>query len=235
MSTIRTIGGHVAGLAWVAIKSFVGTLLVLTGAGIALAAIAYYFLADSTGWSILIGVVALFEAIAAGIFFGIKRATIMTLAHGLAKLRLGRSAVQLVFNKLIGVTEDDERDVGDRGGQVAQFVERLPLAQAEKKLSEAVQAVIRAPEKSWFRRHMQGILIRLVQRVTLTAFRKEGAIAGGVDLVKVRADLEDRVDAMLVDRLRSGLNLWTIGIIIGLPLVVAVEVGLVYFFVLANK
>ena len=105
---------------------------------------------------------------------------------------------------------------------------------ADLVVSDAVQAVIRAPEKSWFRRHLQGILIRLVQRVTLAAFRKEGE-AGGVDLVKVRADLEERVDGMLVDKLRRGLNRWTIGILLGLPLVVAVEVGLVYFFVLANQ
>lgn len=235
MPSLRTIGGHIAGLAWVAVKSFVGTLLVLTFAGFILAAIAYYFLADSFWWGIVVAVIAVCEGIATGIFFGSKRAIIMTLAHGLAKLRLGRSAVQLVFNRLLNVAEEEA--VGARGGQLAQIVERLPLAQAEKKLTDAVQAVVNAPPdgSGWFRRKVQGMLLNRVHKFTLARFREEGAAHGGVDVLKVRTELEDRVDDILVHKLRSGLNLWTIGIIIGLPLVVAVETALVYFLILASK
>lgn len=235
MPSLRTIGSHVAGLAWVAVKSFVGTVLVLTLAGFVLAAIAYYFLADSFWWGIVVAVIAVFEGIATGIFFGTKRAIIMTLAHGLAKLRLGRAAVQLVFNKLLNVSEEEE--VGERGGQLAQIVERLPLAQAEKKLTDAVQAIVAAPPdgSGWFRRKVQNVLLNRVHKYTLVRFREEGAAHGGVDVLKVRKELEDRVDDILVDKLRSGLNLWTIGIIIGLPLVVGAETALVYFFIIANK
>jgi hypothetical protein len=65
-----------------------------------------------------------------------------------------------------------------------------------------------------------------VRRYTLARFRQEGARYGGIDLLKLKDELEQTVDDALVQKVRSGLWLWTALVILGLPLVVAAQTGL---------
>jgi hypothetical protein len=67
------------------------------------------------------------------------------------------------------------------------------------------------------KRWLRGRLLRYVEALTLARFRKSGTEQDGVDLLEVRADLEDRLDAALVARLTRGLRLWTVLILVGLP------------------
>jgi hypothetical protein len=116
---VRAVGAVLAKLAWVALRSFVGTVCVLTVAGIALAVPAYLMLRDYAWWYAAIAVaVIMAEALATGCVLGAKRATVMAMAHGLGALRLGRWLVRLVFERMLGVAEDDTP--GERGGRVAQ-------------------------------------------------------------------------------------------------------------------
>ncbi|MBY0526369.1 MAG: hypothetical protein K2R98_23450 [Gemmataceae bacterium] len=232
MANLRSISKSLAGLVWVAVRSFVGTLLVLTLAGLVLAAASGVWLHEHIGWwSLLAGGIALTEAIAAGVFLGAKRAIFMALMHALRKLGLGRKVVQVVFARLLGVSAD--QDVGERGGTIAKTIERVPLAQAERKLTQTVNDLLNAPaeDAGWWRRKFQGILLRSVQKYTLARFRAEGAESGGVDLVKVQSELEDRIDDLILAKLRGGLNLWTLAVIIGLPLLVAAQTSIVYLLV----
>src|SRR5262249_4441616 len=138
-------------------------------------------------------------------------------------------AVRMVFERLLGAAEGG--DPGDRAGWVAPGAERLPLAQAEERLSHAVVTVRTAgPSAGVAGRvgdRIQERLLGLGQGVTLARFRAEGLGQGGVDVRKIRTDLEERVDSLLIDRLRKGLNLWTLLVVLGLPAVVFAQTWVV--------
>jgi hypothetical protein len=220
---VRDIGRHLASLAWVALRSFVGTMLVLTLAGFVLAGLSYYFVSENDwAYRVVAVALALIESVTVGFVLGAKRATVLTLAHGLGSLRLGRSLVHVVFERMLGVVAEDEP--GQHGGQIARGLERLPLAQADELLSGAVRrATGDAAQGGWLRRRIQGWLLEAVRTYTLARFREEGAKHGGVDLLKVKQELEETVDDTLVQKMRHGLWFWTALVSIGLPLVVAVQ------------
>jgi hypothetical protein len=128
----------------------------------------------------------------------------------------------------------DGEKVGERGTWAARQVECLPLAQAEQRLTEATRALIRAEPNGggpagWLRRWLERKLLAHVKRLTLASFREEGAQEGGVDLLKVQARLEATIDEQVIARLRGTSKLWITLVIIGLPLIVAVQT---YIFVL---
>ena len=226
MTDARALAGHLTALAWVAFRSFAGTLLVLILAGFVLAGGSYYFLSDTPLYAGIAAVVAMAESVAAGVLLGGKRAIVMALAHGLTTLHLGKSAVRLVFGRLLGVSAEGE--VGERGGAVAQTIERLPLAQAEKRLTEAISGltVESGGASGWFRRGLQRRLLGSVQKYTLARFREEGA-QRGVDLVKAQTELEGKMDTLLLGKLRAGMNLWTVLVVLGLPVAVAAQTFLI--------
>jgi hypothetical protein len=218
----RAVGRHVAGVSWVAVKSFAGTLALLTLAGCVLAGVSYFFLRDNPVYAAVGAVVAVVEGIVTGVVFGGKRAMVMSIAHGLGRLRLGQSLIQLVFDRILKITESET--MGERGGRIAQAAERVPLAQADEMLRTAVHGVTgETGQGGWLRRTIQGKLLALVQKYTLARFREEGAAHGGVDLLKVRTELEDTIDDKVVGKVRGGLKVWTILVIVGLPLAVAVQ------------
>jgi hypothetical protein len=222
MADLLAFGNGLARTALVAVRSFVGTLAVLTAAGVALAAVSYYFLRDHPVYALLAAALAVVEGVATGVVLGAKRALVMALAHALGALRLGRALVRLVFDRLLGVAEG--RAPGERGRRVARGIERLPLAQAEQLLARAVRLTAgEADAAGWWRRAIGARLLSLVQKYTLARFREEGARHGGVDLFKVREELEQQIDESLVEKVRGGLRLWTVLAIVGLPGAVAVQ------------
>jgi hypothetical protein len=220
---IRLVAGHVASLVWVAVRTFVVTLLLLTLAGIGLAGLSFFFLRGEH-WLYGVGavVLAVVEAVVLGVVLGGKRALVMALAHGLRSLRLGATLVRLLFERMLGVVEGEE--VGERGRRIVRGLERLPLAQADQLLSGAIRDVAGdGQEGGWLRRKIQARLLDLVGKYTLARFRQEGARHGGVDLVAVKEELEGTVDEMVVRKVLSGLRVWTWSVIVGLPVLVAVQ------------
>jgi len=219
---VRTLRGHLARTAWIGARSFLGTFLILTGAGVALAVVSYYFLRDHPWYGVIVAALAVVEGVGTGVVLGAKRAVVMAAAHALGTLRLGRALLRLTFEHLLGDVEG--REPGERGGRVARGLERLPLAQAERLLSRAVGAAAgEADTGGWLRRALQARLLSMVQRYTLARFREDGARHGGVDLLRVRDEVEERVDEALVEKVRGGLRLWTALVILGLPAVVAAQ------------
>jgi hypothetical protein len=221
MVDLRAIGGIVGGLLLVAVRSFVCTLLGLLALGVILAACSYFILAQRHPvYGVLAALVALLGCLAVGVVLGAKRAPVMALVHGLRKHRLGALSVRLIFERLLGVHA--EQAFGERGGVVARAVERLPLAQAEKRLDEAVTELLDAPAQGGglagrIRRRLQNILLRAVRKYTLARFREEDAQHGGIDLVRVQAEMGERIDGLLIGKLKRGINLWTGLILVGLP------------------
>ena len=224
---LRSAGGHLASLAWVAVRSFVGTVLVATAAGILLAGLSYLFVREfHWSYGVLAVVAALGESIALGIWLGGKRALAAALAYGLGVLRLGRSLVRLIFERMLSLR--DEGEPGERGGQIARGLERLPLAKADDLLMRAARAVTgEIGQGGWLRRKVQGRLLEAVRKYTLARFREEGAKRGGVDLLKMKDELEQTIDDSLVERVRGGLRIPTQLAMIGLPLVVALQTWLI--------
>jgi hypothetical protein len=214
-----------AGLALVALRSFVATVVVVGLAGIVLAAVSGYLLRDQPLYAWVAAVVALAESLAAGVVLGVKRGVILALVHGVRSLQLGRSAVRLVFERLLRVSAAEE--VGERGGSLVRVVERIPLAQAERNLAGVVDRIVREEEGGWLRRRAQEKLLSAVQYYTLARFRQESARHGGVDLVLVQAEVKGTIDDRLVRRLRAGLNVWTLLVVCALPAAVLAQTYIV--------
>lgn len=70
--------------------------------------------------------VVVVEGIAIGVIFDGYRGMVMGVAHGLSRLRLGWSLVQLVFDRIVKIT--DAEKMGERGGRLVRTAERMPLA-----------------------------------------------------------------------------------------------------------
>ena len=222
----RSAGGHFVTLSGIALRACLQTMFVLTLAGFVLAGVSYFFLrGDHWGYGLIAASVAFVESVAAGVVLGIKRSVVMALAHGLGELHTGRGMVQLVFQRMLKIAEGGAP--GDPGSRVARGLERIPLAQAEELLRAAVQSVLGDAEQAGrLRKKLHRWLLGAIQKYTLAKFRTEGAPQGGVDLWKVQAELEQTVDQAMVQKVRSGLGVWTALVIIGLPLVIALQIWL---------
>lgn len=232
---LRSAGGHLTSLVWVAVRSFLLTLLVATSAGVVLAALSYVFLREHH-WSygMLAVVAAIGESVAIGVVLGGKRALATAIAHALGGLRLGRSLVRLIFERMLSI--DDQAEPGERGRLMVRGLERLPLAQADDLLSRAVRAVTgEIGQGGWLRGKVQRRLLDAVGKYTLARFREEGAKHGGVDVLKVKDELEQTIDDTLARKVRGGLRYPTALAVIGLPLLVAFQTWLIMKFAVAKS
>ncbi|VTT97465.1 Uncharacterized protein OS=Sorangium cellulosum (strain So ce56) GN=sce2879 PE=4 SV=1 [Gemmataceae bacterium] len=220
---VRSLSTHLAGLAWVAVRSFVATVIGFTLAGVVLAGVSHHFLSDHHWvYGAIAVTAALAESVAAGVVLGAKRAVVTALAHGLGTLRLGRALTHLVFERMLGLAAGAES--GQRSGIVARQLERVPLANAEELLTRAVVAMTGdVGQHGWFQRKVQTQLLAAVRKFTLARFRVEGAERGGIDLLRMKEELERTADEALVQKIPGGLRLWTALALVALPAVVAVQ------------
>jgi hypothetical protein len=228
---LRAIGTHVATLVWVALRSFLATVIVLAFAGFVLGALSYYFVRDHHwGYGVAAVVLALVEAVVIGVILGGKRALAMAAIHGFGSLRLGGKAVRVIFERMLGVTAEGE--ARGLGAQLAAGLDRVPLAQAEHMLSDAVRGVTGDAERGgWMRAKIQRALLLTVRKFSLARFRAEGATQGSVDLPKVKQELEKTIDDVIAAKLRRGLRLTTWLVAAGLPLLVAVQTWIIMWLV----
>jgi hypothetical protein len=226
---IRAIGGHATRLTWQAVRSFVGTLLLVTLLGGALTAPTYFFLADQT-WQYRVGlsVLMLIESVALGVFVGSKQAVVSAVAYGFTQLRLGGKIVSALFERM-GVGDEVQ---GKLGGTIARGLEYVPLAQAETMLTASVQRVAGDTEQAgWLKRKIHEKLLGAVKKYTLARFREENARHGSVELPKLRRELEATIDESIANKVRGGLLLWNIAILLGLPLLAVLQIVAVKWLV----
>lgn len=215
------IVGSIAGLLMVAVRSFLLTFFLMLLLGVVLAVVSYWILFNPQPiYGIIAGLVALVECLLVGVVLSGKRAIAATMIQALQTYRISSTAVRLIFGRLLSVSAEEMH--GERGGWSTRTVERLPLAQAEKRLDDAIHNLLQAPSEGggltgWLRRGVQTRLLNAVRKLTLVRFRKEDAQHGGVDLLKVQHDLSEHIDGLLIGKLRSGVNLWTFAVLIGLP------------------
>ncbi len=205
--------GAVAELAGPALRTFLLTTFGMVALGVACAA-ASIGIAWPAGAlrGMAAGAVAMAACCVIGVVLAIKRAVARAVLEGLRRRQLGASALGLIFERLLGVSEATA--AGERGGALARTVERLPLADAEKKLRTVVAALLgeAASDDGWLRRRIRANVLLRVEGLTLQRFRAEGA--GGVDLVKVRDELGARIDAALAARAESAMRMVTLVLVL---------------------
>jgi hypothetical protein len=150
----------------------------------------------------------------AGPALAVKRAVGDALLFGLQKLRIGDRTTAMLFDRM-GIHALDR--AGERGGAMVQKVERVPLAQAEQYLRDAVDFVVRQKEGGggFFQKRMRQTLVHQVQRLTLARFRTHDKELPGVDLRRVRVEVAERADSALADAV-GGALLKTTLLVLGL-------------------
>lgn len=159
-----------------------------------------------------------------GVIVATKRAVAASLIRGVGELHLGKQTTQWLFAQLLGV--DDRAEIGARGGVVATTIERLPLAQAEQRLAQVVHRAV-APDPAatgvrvWLQRKLVARLLGAIAQVTVTRFRSAAAAAGGIDLIRVRDELAERMDDMIRERIAGATRKATI-LLVGAAVVLAI-------------
>lgn len=213
----RSLGNQLTNLSWLAVRTFVATVLLLLLLGIVLAGCAAYVLRDQQWYySTLAVTVILMQALVAGCQLGSRRALARAVEQGLTSFQFGRTLLDAVFTRMLG-----------EGSRLTLGLEHLPLAQADDLLSRAVVALTgEADQGGLLRQRIQGALLEKVQTYTLARFRTEGAAHGGVDLLRMKAELERSIDDVLVRKLRRGLRSGTLLVLLGLPVLVALQTWL---------
>jgi len=194
------------------------TLLVM-GASLVIAA-------PEGGWAMLAAaLLSLVTGVVAGSMLAVQRAVTTALSAGLERLGLGGRALKMIFERVLRVREEEQ--MGERGKAAAQVTERVPLAEAEARLERAVNGLLaeRAGKRgvrAWFARKLQAAALERVRALTLARFRSADAEYGGVDLIMVRDQLGEKIDATLVQTLRAAATKVTL---LALSLVLLLSLG----------
>jgi hypothetical protein len=221
-----------ADLLRVAVRSFCGTLFLMFCVGLLLAGGAYHILARDHVWVAgLAALAALIEAWLVGLIWAFKRALLRAALAGLKRYGLGKATVRLLFGRALGPSV--EESPGRWRGAFTRSVERLPLAEAERRLARAVQQKETSSTPGGLANRLwhwvQRRLVGNVQTLTLARLHEYNARHGSVNLTKVQTELESHIDHLLVDKLRHATKVWTLTVLIGLP----VQVLAAAFLVLA--
>lgn len=148
--------------------------------------------------------IAILSCIAFGSVVSIRRALLYALVTAAEKQRIAGRIAATILDGLLGGTEEGAKS------RVARSVERIPLAQATELLRDAIRTRVgETRSRRWLfgilGRRLERSLLRLVERVALDRFRADAEHGGGVDLLKVRNELNENADRWIVDLVRRPL------------------------------
>ena len=211
-----------------ALKALLKTVFGMVLLGAVVTSFTVYFAAQGSWLRALIAAVLSIAALAVCTgLLAVKNAIMRGLLHGLTKLSLGTRVLKLVFGQL-GVTESSTQ--GERGGAVSQLVEKLPLREAEARLTGAVKSLLDARAgqtgvRAWLSRKLIVTALTRIEKITLARFRTEDAKTGGVDLLVVRDELAAGIDQTLARGIQAQLNKLNL-LVAGLYVVFAVVIAM---------
>lgn len=206
---VRPLLSGLASAVGPALKSLFATAALMFLVAIVLAAASYGIAADG---SILRGLLASLVALGVSGFAGFTLAWKRALGSGILavaeKQRAGSLLVHVVFDRMLGLKDGSE--VGERGGQIVQRVERLPVNEAASKLRLAIIHQVRATPQGGgirgaLRRAIEARLLSTLELITLARFRDEAAAQGSIDLLKVRDELAIAADTLIADKIRDAM------------------------------
>lgn len=211
-----------------ALKALLRTVFGMVLLGVCVTGATVYFAAQGS-WlrgAIAAGLSLAALAIVTGML-AVKNAIGRGLLLGLEKLSLGRRVLTMLFNR-IGVT--DESAHADRAGSAGRLAEKLPLREAEEKLTNAVNGMLaegagKGGIRGWLMTKLLNATLTRVQAVTLTRFRSDANAASGVDLRVIRDELAGVIDAKLSGTVASKLNMLNL-VIAGVYVLFSVTIAL---------
>jgi len=190
-----------------ALKAFLRTALGMLVLAFALSGAAFAIAFDGVWWRGALAVaLTLVNAGVIGGILSVKRAVLGALGSGLQRQHLGQRAALMVFSP---------------DGPLGKVAERVPLAEAERRVRSAVEGILgqRAQQtgiRAWFARAIQTRLVLGIEQVTLARFRDDATEhGGGVDLAKIGAELGDRADQLLFSKVRGAANQLTALLVLG--------------------
>jgi len=224
MIDFRAISAHLTAVSRVTMRSFTLTVFTVTFFGAVLAGLSYYALRDHHwAYGVAVAVVALAEAVAAGVVLGVKRSAAAAVGYAFGTLRVGQSLVRMIFEKMLGVGAEPT------GPRIVHGLEAVPADQADTMLTGAVRTVAADEQSGMVRRAAQGRLLEAVRTFVRQRIRVEGSAAGGgVNMLKLKETLERTVDDELVKKIRGKVRLATALVAVALPLLVAAQTWLVW-------
>jgi hypothetical protein len=157
--------------------------------------------------AVLGGALAVHRAVLGGILAAVRR-------HS-----LGQRAAALLLDRVMGLAVDGtvraEGAAGARGRAVAAALDRVPLAQAEAWLRQAVSERLGAAQGGALRQRAERKVLDLVESVTLARLRDEGRAAGSVDLPRLRDELGARADDAVARLAVGTMTRLTVFIVLG--------------------
>jgi hypothetical protein len=190
-----------------AMKAFFRTTFGMCVLGLVTIALVYGYAAKTSPKHAMIAAsITLLLFIVGGLVLAVKRALTAAVCDAVDKLDLGPKALKMIFERIFEVQASETQ--GDRGITSAKVAENLPLIQAEAKLKNAVESLLKAPDEGggvggFMRRKTLVVALRKIELVTLDEFRTADQEADGVDLVMVEERLGEGIDALLLRLIQS--------------------------------
>lgn len=147
-----------------------------------------------------------------GVILAMKRAIGALLVAAVETARIGERSLNSTWCFMLEVQEAELH--GERGNQLAQRIETLPLAEAEAILKRAVQAFLKVSEsggglRGRLKRGLAETLFGHIESLTLAELRQESAASGGVDLLVVRDRMAAYIDARIVEEMQTTVRRFT--------------------------
>lgn len=224
------------------IREFFRWLILIGIFGLGLAGISTALLADNFVYAALVFTITLAETVAIGIFLSGKRVIFRTVLSAIQDGKPIRKIVRKLFDQII-LGPDSESEIESENtpegesetklnsrskSAVGRTIEKIPFAEAERRMNEAVSGFLKSKQDSnrlrdRLKSRAERRLLKMIQKTTLARFRKQESETGEIDLKLVRAELEESVDTLIAQKAESAIRLWTIGVLIGLPIVVALQ------------
>jgi len=132
-----------------------------------------------------------------------KNAVLRGLLEGVRGLGLGAKMMNALFGSL-GVTESSPH--GERGGLGLRAAEKVPLREAEARLRKAAQSLLHGRSiqgglRGWLSKKLLTATVERVERYSLARLRADASAHGGIDLLKLQAELASTIDDGLARQL----------------------------------
>jgi len=152
-----------------------------------------------------------------------QRAGLFALAEAVEGSGIASRALKSVYGKIIGDDNDQ-----DEQGRIARTVGRTSRSEAEARLDGAIAAADPSLHAGGLLagvfRHAQLLLMKAIRRISLEEFRRDDSAGGGVDLVKVRERIAERIGASAATAIRRRARWITIAYV-SLTIVITLSVA----------
>ncbi|HSG73407.1 MAG TPA: hypothetical protein VLA12_23530, partial [Planctomycetaceae bacterium] len=196
------------------IREFFRWLILIGIFGLGLAGISTALLADNFVYAAIVFTITLAETLAIGILLSGKRAIFRTVLAAIQDGKPLRKIVRKLFDQIIlGPEAESEIESKDdpevepelhpkietetklnSGSKpaVGRAIEKIPFAEAERRMNEAVSGFLKSKQDSnrlrdRLKSRAESRLLKMIQKTTLARFRKQESETGEIDLKLVRA------------------------------------------------